>query len=328
LTPAIYSQDVQVRRFQLKFKNSHDYDTVYNYLRQLGLRISGSGEKQSRPSTSNTLSSATSSSSNLTTDRVVPAAGPSCPPSRLSEISHRPFTAVTAPTAVESQVQEAAHARPTSAYTGLPNKAPSAAMSFPGLLRPPEYFARPDSFTSSALESASASAATSSAYAPFDQPMATVEEHLDDRPETALLFNRPNTAEAPLPPRRELPFARSSIPRSSGSDTARPSSRPSTAMMGPPPLPARVASLRPPSSRSIALEAELPPLPKPTILSDNLHGCNSLLAHQIKTTFLLQALSRMPTTTKRTIHLQPRVLRPHPCRTRGLPLTYRHPPDP
>jgi hypothetical protein len=29
--------------------------------------------------------------------------------------------------------------------------------------------------------------------------MATVEEHLDDRPETALLFNRPNTAEAPLP---------------------------------------------------------------------------------------------------------------------------------
>jgi hypothetical protein len=36
--------------------------------------------------------------------------------------------------------------------------------------------------------------------------------------------------------------------------------------MGPPPLPARVASLRPASSRTTIQETELPPLPKPTVV--------------------------------------------------------------
>lgn len=85
-----------------------------------------------------------------------------------------------------------------------------------------------------------------------------------ERPGTALLYDTPGTAEALLPPRRELPFARTSLTLSSGSD--RPSSRPSTALMGPPPLPARVSSLRPHSSRVPDQMNELPELPKPTVL--------------------------------------------------------------
>ncbi|KAI4909501.1 hypothetical protein J4E90_008198 [Alternaria incomplexa] len=100
------------------------------------------------------------------------------------------------------------------------------------------------------------------------------------RPDTAMLFNRtgsasrPGTADHPgsteiLPPRRELPFPRLSSPRSSGSDSV----RPSTGTMGPPPLPARVASNRPGSSRSAtSKEIELPPLPQPTVISKTARG--------------------------------------------------------
>ncbi|KAL7770194.1 hypothetical protein CFE70_000127 [Pyrenophora teres f. teres 0-1] len=52
-------------------------------------------------------------------------------------------------------------------------------------------------------------------------PMPTIEEAPEvstERPETAMLFNRPDSAEN-LPPRRELPFPRLSEPRSSGSDS-------------------------------------------------------------------------------------------------------------
>ncbi|KAI4622426.1 uncharacterized protein J4E87_006368 [Alternaria ethzedia] len=101
-----------------------------------------------------------------------------------------------------------------------------------------------------------------------------------DRPDTAMLFTRPGSASRPdtadrpgsteiLPPRRELPFPRLSSPRSSGSDSV----RPSTGTMGPPPLPARVASNRPGSSRSAtSKEIELPPLPQPTVISKTARG--------------------------------------------------------
>jgi hypothetical protein len=227
--------------------------------------MSATNEKKTRPSTtSSSTISATPALSSSSSSWNAATTGPSCPPSRLTEISSRPYTAVTAPTSVESHVQEAAHARPSSAYTGYANSTRNATMSFSNPLQPPEYFTRPDSATSTVLECAPGPA--SSVYTQFDRPTSTVELHIADRPETALLFNRPDTAEAPLPPRRELPFARSSIPRSAGSDTVRPSSRPSTGIMGPPPLPARVASLRPASSRATTLDMELPPLPKPTIL--------------------------------------------------------------
>ncbi|KAH8730683.1 hypothetical protein GQ44DRAFT_605862 [Phaeosphaeriaceae sp. PMI808] len=241
--------DKKVRRAQLKFQNSSDYDTAYSHLHRLGLRMTTTNESQSRTSNSqaaNTLASMASSNSSY--GHNAQASAPLPAPPRLTEVSSRPYSAVTASTSIEPHVQEAIQARPVSAYTGYGSNAGSSSTSFSGPLRPPEYFARPDSNTSTALEHPSA--------------VPEFPEMAHDRPETALLFGRPDTAEAALPPRRELPFSRSSIPRSSGSDTA----RPSTSLMGPPPLPARVASLRPASSRTATADTDLPPLPKPTVL--------------------------------------------------------------
>lgn len=250
----------QIRRLQLKFKQSSDYDIAYNHLRQLGLHMSATNAGQSRSSAPTPPAPPTSS--NFVNGHVAQTTGTSCPPSRLTEISSRPYTALTAPTSIESQVQEAAHNRPLSAYTGHTSSAHNRTTSFSGPLRPPEYFARPASATSTLLDN------SATAYQSNDQMMTGIESYhtSNDRPETAMLFGRPDTAEAALPPRRELPFPRSSLPRSSGNDSARPPSRPSTSLMGPPPLPARVTSLRPASARAANQETELPPLPKPTIL--------------------------------------------------------------
>jgi hypothetical protein len=215
--------------------------------------MSTTNASQSRPSTS-----ASQPSSDVSHGRAAQTAGPSFPP-RLPEISNRPYTSVTAPTSVESQLQEATHARPASSYTGRVDAARNTNLPFSGPLRPPEYFARPDSATSTVLDLSTA------AYPSNGSLMDT--QYLSCRPDTAPLLNRPDTAEAALPPRRELPFARPSMPRSAGSDGSRPSSRPSTGIMGPPPLPARVASLRPTSSRAATSEMELPPLPKPTMIT-------------------------------------------------------------
>jgi hypothetical protein len=232
-------------------------------------------DSQSRsPSPISTKSSASPAlSANSSYTRNAPRDISALPPAgaRIIERS-RPYTATNAPTSVESnlmesKLQEEARARPSSAYTGHGNATRDRMTSFSGPLRPPEYFARPDSATSQVLDLTSAS----QAYPQHDRPFETVEEappsSSSDRPETAMLYNHPNTGESTLPPRRELPFARTSTPRSAGSDTNRPSSRPSSVMMGPPPLPARVASLRPASGRAANTEVELPPLPKPTIIS-------------------------------------------------------------
>ena len=87
------------------------------------------------------------------------------------------------------------------------------------------------------------------------------------RPPTSLSFQSPDTALGPLPPRRELPFKRSSPPISSGTDQTKTTGRPSSAL--------REAVHRPPSGRperplSSALSSstfDLPPLPQPTIVS-------------------------------------------------------------
>ncbi|KAF1911285.1 hypothetical protein BDU57DRAFT_560412 [Ampelomyces quisqualis] len=253
--------DKKVKRLQVKFTSSSDYDNAYNHLHQLGLRMSSTKTNQPRaPNSTSTAMTSPSTTANSPLGQVAPTAGPACPPSRLKDISSRPYTAVTAPTAIESQLQEAAHARPASAYAGAADSAKNRNTSFSGPLNPPEYFARPNSATSAVLDLSS----------PDDRPLTAIEQSpvsIDDRPDTALLLHRPDTAEAALPPRRELPFPRSPLPRSAGSDGTRPSSRPSTGIMGPPPLPARVASLRPASSRAANQELDLPPLPKPTILS-------------------------------------------------------------
>jgi hypothetical protein len=195
--------------------------------------------------------------------------GLSCPPSRLSEISNRPYTATNAPTSLESQLQEAAHTRPVSAATGYAREERSTSNAFSGPLAPPVYFARPNSATSDILDRTPYEASFSQG-----QHMSTIEEaprQSSERPETAMLFNRPDTAEI-LPPRRELPFQRlSAEPLSSGNDGTRPSSRSSTGLMGPPPLPARVNSLRP-SSRGATKELELPPLPQPTVIGKTARG--------------------------------------------------------
>ena len=188
------------------------------------------------------------------TRSIAPSTGPSCPPSRLTEISNRPYSAVSAPTALESQIQEAAHARPSSAF-------PSSSLAPQNPLTPPMYFPRPDAASVSSPD-------YPTSFPPRDRPIATIEQHdvLNSRPETALLYDRPDTAE--LPPRRELPFRRDSLPTSSGNDSNRPQSRPSTALMGPPPLPTRVSDLRPGSARTASLDSELPPLRQPTIVTD------------------------------------------------------------
>ena len=175
----------------------------------------------------------------------------SCPPSRLSEISARPYTAVSAPTALESQIQEATHVRPSSAF-------PSSSFATSNPLTPPMYFPRPDS--------ASVVSPDYPSFPPRDRPAVTIE-HLEaavPRLESTMLYNRPDTAD--LPPRRELPFRRDST--SSGNDGIRPCSRPSTGIMGPPPLPTRVGDLRPGSARTASLDSELPPLRQPTIVTD------------------------------------------------------------
>lgn len=187
--------------------------------------------------------------SNVANQSNAQRVGPSCPPSRLSEISNRPFTAVSAPTNPEPHSQHATLVRPSTASATRPDFSSSSP------LRPPVYFQRPDS-------------ASESTFLHLDRPIATIEhpDSLDFRPQTSQSYDHSSTAE--LPPRRELPFSRDSLPTSSGSDHNRPTSRPSTALMGPPPLPSRVSDLRPSSARAISLDSELPPLRQPTIVAE------------------------------------------------------------
>lgn len=245
----------QIRRLQLRFRSNEDFDVVYDHLQRLGLRMMLS-HTQSKDGGSTTKSEQSkagprppSSPSRSEAERT----GPSCPPSRLSEITSRPYTAVTAASALKSRGQEAIDPRPTSAFagTGLPSLNP---------LTPPMYFPRPESASVVSPDCFPTSS-------PREQSMANIEHDITtSRPETAMLFERPDTAE--LPPRRELPFRRDSLPTSSGSDNNRPHSRPSTGFMGPPPLPSRVSDLRPGSARAAGLDSELPPLRQPTLVAE------------------------------------------------------------
>ncbi|KAH6633429.1 hypothetical protein C7974DRAFT_423772 [Boeremia exigua] len=247
----------KVRRLQMRFRSNEDFDIAYNHLHQLGLRMmppqSQSKDRVSipKPEQSRVVARPPVSLSRLDAEHT----GPSCPPSRLSEVSSRPYTALSAPTALESQIQESVQARPSSAFTN-----PSFLSSN---LIPPMYFPRPDSASVVSPDSSLISA-------PRDGVVTTVENHgaaaTTSRPETALLYERPDTAE--LPPRRELPFPRDFLPTSSGSDNNRPRSRPSTGFMGPPPLPSRVSDLRPSSARAVSLDSDLPPLRQPTMIPD------------------------------------------------------------
>lgn len=278
----------KLRRVQMKFKTDKDFDTAFNHLLQLGLYMSGTKGALPQPTpTAPSPSPARASSSRLSLTAVAypeqPTRGPtvgglSCSPSRLAEISSRPYTSHNASVSLDSQLQGEPYTRPVSATPAYAREEGGTSTSFSGPLAPPVFFAQPTSATSDILGRSHLDSPYSS-----DQHMSTIEETpytSTERPDTAMLFNRPDSANRPgtanrpdsaetLPPRRELPFPHLSSPRSSGSD----STRPSTGTMGPPPLPARVASGRPSSSRSAnSKEIELPPLPRPTVVSKTARG--------------------------------------------------------
>lgn len=233
---------------------------------------SNDGQTRTRPYTPSSLTQASTVTPSLVTathPNQVPSGGLSCPPSRLADITNRPFTASDAPTSLHTHFQEAARSRPVSALA-VPNyidRSASGRISSP--LTPPVFFPRPTSATTDLLEQSSLHTSIS----PQGSAAKATEEYPQygsARPDVSMLSNSPHTAETPLPPRRELPFQRSSAPLSSGSDTNRPSSRPSTGIMGPPPLPVRVATLRPASARDAPLETELPQLPQPTVITNSM----------------------------------------------------------
>lgn len=183
--------------------------------------------------------------------------GPSFPPSHLAEISNRPLSALPAiAPSLQPQLQEAAVVRPMSAMLPLS-----------GPLVPPVYFRRPDS----ASTSSSRNLFSDYSIVPDNPPTPTNT----NRQDTALSSDRPNTStsESYLPPRRELPFVRPDLPKSSGSDGVRPSSRSSSSIMGPPPLPppSRAGSKRPSSKGANSHGTELSSLAKPTIV-ESIHA--------------------------------------------------------
>ena len=231
--------------------------------------MSGQKEDRTQPQPKGLVPSPYRPSPTAVAHPELPSRGPhpeslTCPPSRLAEISSRPSTATKIPTPLQFQPQKVVNIRPFSASTGYVREERGTSTSFSDPLDPPVYFARPNSATSDVLGRVS-----NHVSFPSHLPMPTIEEApraFAKRPETPMIFKRPDSAEN-LPPRRELPFSRLSEPGSSGSDSVTLSSRPSTGLMGPPPLPAYAGSRRPSSSRGASSkEIELPPLPRPTVV--------------------------------------------------------------
>ncbi|KAF2690029.1 hypothetical protein K458DRAFT_426875 [Lentithecium fluviatile CBS 122367] len=221
----------KVLRIQIKFASIQDFEMAFDHLRQLGLHMTTSLQPSAQKDAARRQSG-----------------DPSFPP-QASETTSRPFTAVTATApSLQTQPRDAA-ARPFSARPLTPSP-----------LTPPVHFSRPDS---------ASDLLTYNRQSAFP----AVAEHPPNsagRPETANLFAQPGTGD--LPPRRELPFQRPDTPKSGGSDSGRPSSRPSSGVMGPPPLPpSRAGRQRPRSRLGSSPTDELPPLPKPTPLS-NIHA--------------------------------------------------------
>lgn len=204
--------------------------------------------------------------------------GLSCPPHRLMEISNRPYTAIDSSTSVGSQSAEVSNMRPASARSSFSGEERKWAGFSSDPLVPPMHFPRPDSATFEILGHSSGSSATP-AYSP---PRPSSQEHVMDArfsSETINHSSRPNSAETILPPRRELPFQRSSLIFGSENLSLQSFNRPSTFAMGPPPLPAHLTKLRPASSPGAHRDMELPPLPTPTIVGQQVYQGSSALKH-------------------------------------------------
>ncbi|KAL6707765.1 hypothetical protein ACN47E_003886 [Coniothyrium glycines] len=252
---------MKVRRAQLRFQSNEDYHVAYTRLHHMGLRMNSTRDTQApthprtpSPARSSTAhaTSAPEPCSNALTESL------SCPPSRLADIASRPYTATNPPKAVVSYVQEAAHIRPASALGDQRKETARLHHTLSGPLAPPFYFPRPKSATSDTLGQPCDAYQSQS----LDNPVLMIN-HSDAELGNDMSSQRPMTADTLLPPRRELPFQRSSLSSSPQSDNGRSNSRPSTGLMGPPPLPCRVTSLRPASSRAAGSEATLSPLSQP-----------------------------------------------------------------
>lgn len=303
---------MKIRRLQLKFASGQDFESACHHLRLLGLRMSSS---EQRPSIGS-ASSPTTPTNN---------ASLSCPPERLAELYNRPRTTGTSVSSASSSnaprlssplarhsftsashVQEPTAAiRPISAssetiWAGMGSNHTMTPTVQSDPLVPPVYFQRPNS-SSSTLDRPSSSITAER------ERLTTLPTINGDsassilRPESSDLRTHHNLPSL-LPPRRELPFARSTPPKSSGSDTIRASSRSLSGSMRPPPIPAssprlsRMSSVeqlargepttprivqptfdanimhmsRPASSPSprTSVVTDPPPLPKPTFVDD------------------------------------------------------------
>ncbi|KAI8935175.1 hypothetical protein NX059_007768 [Plenodomus lindquistii] len=257
-----------VRRAQIKFKSSQDYDVAYNQLHLLGLRMTPSNDtRPCTPSNPSQPSPLRPSSAATTHSDHTSSGGLSCPPSHLAGIASRPFTASDVSAPMHAQLQEDTRSRPFSALPGHSHADHAVSGPMSGPLTPPVYFARPSSATTDTLQQSSTGTGFSVGVNSFTPSLEDVSRPSSGRIDGSVRSPSPLGVEPLLPPRRELPFQRVSTPLSSGSDTVRPPSRPSTSLMGPPPLPDRVNSLRPSSARDNVLETELSQLPQPTIVA-------------------------------------------------------------
>jgi hypothetical protein len=259
-------QAVKVRRVQLRFTSAEEYDIALNHFLRLGLRISQQQQPAQRSSTAQSASTHPSVSAN------VASSGPSFPPSRLSEISNRPstaasvssFTSAAHPSVTALQSQNVNTIRPASAYP--------TTMSNP--LIPPVYFPRPAS-SSSILTLPPSNTMTvmpdQPSYSIMSLPSSSTSEAnvtmSTARPNSAMLYSGPDTSELVIPPRRELPFGRSTSILASREESP-PRSAGSTGAMGPPPVPSPPRSARrsPSSIRAIGEAPDMPPLPQPTFI--------------------------------------------------------------
>jgi hypothetical protein len=250
------NQTVTVRRVQLKFASTEEYDIALSQLLQLGLRVSQQQQPAQRPSTIQSVSIHPPVLANISSP------GPSFPPSRLSEISSRPSTAHPSVTALQSQ----------NVNTIRPASACSTTMSNP--LIPPVYFPRPASSSSIMtlpLSNTTAPTLNEPSYSMMSLPSNSTNEAnatmSAPRSSSSMIYSGPDTSDLVIPPRRELPFGRSTSILA-GREESPPRSAGSTGAMGPPPVPSPLRSARrSPSSICTTREApDMPPLPQPTFV--------------------------------------------------------------
>lgn len=246
--------NIQVRRIQLRFKSSADFDTVYSHLRALGLNMS-----DPRPSTavstltSNSIHSpvlssppprghepviqpSTISSSNTTTRKSSPLARNPFPGTNISPNSLAMY--------------------PSTDMCDRPQHPETGSFSFNPIV-PPEYFQRPDSSGPGIPHPSDDASASRTGQ--FVTPEYSHTTDMSSSPATL----RPRSEDM-LPPRRALPFSHSLSKSSSNIESAESLNRPFTSPL----------SLKPSASKGICPSGRAssgsmgpPPLPSPSVVT-------------------------------------------------------------